>query len=858
MQSLLQPRPEDDTGSGSSALLTAAFEAPAERRLGRRAAAALAASLAIAVGATTAGWVAAASSTLREQAEAAGRQTAESAATMLAGLAEPSATNVARTLDIVLDGHLRAAAAATALLIEAAETDQRSEVYIVDMLRQLVTRSALIRIDAVAVDGNNYSSGEEYGIEDLEPEFARLSRRPPEGRTASTAARQTSAGLSKSAGSQTTHRRMVVRIEQALDSLGAAETYGAEDDRGARALGNAQASSTALLLSHAVELAEDAGWSNEQIAKRLTAIVRNTAVERISAYGGSRRPVYEAASEAASRLGAAASHAAAISDIDRSRQQVIVLEGRYDEERRWLAAAVANRGRNRLSVAVEIATRGGEGSLAESGWQAEADRLAAMDGVTGIWVATGTREGVRLAAAAPRPQGGAVIAAATTAETETEREANSADAWSRWGRQEQALATAAISGGDTTAAADIGWQSGRARVRAAAPAPGGQEGSRIAIVVERRADEVAEALVNATVSGAVGAVGLIGLLAVVTTVSARRWLTGPIEEIAEAARALAGGNEPNLADIGRLGRRRDEIGRLSRSFALMTRQVLARHEELQKAVEERTRGLRAINKQMKQAQARIGREVALAKVVQQSLVPTGRHEIGTIELSSRMEPARDLGGDFVCVQELSEKRLFLAVADVSGKGPAAALFMACAQAALIAAARASANIDEIAAEANQRLAEGNDIAMFVTAILANVNPSTGNMDYICAGHEAGIIIEPTGRLRRMETTGDIPLGLDSDRTWHARKMRIKPGETLVMYTDGIPDACNTDEAEYGEQRLEEIVIQTHDKAPEALINQIWDSIKLFAGGAAPTDDKTCMAIRRHGESPTLDVRSQSN
>ena len=259
------PEPTEEETVDSTELIDQSVVQP----LGTRAAASVIAILCAAIGGTAAGswWIS--SNGLRGQAEAGGRQAAATAATAFATLAEPSAANVARTLDVVLDDQLRAQAAATALLIEAAEASGQSTDYIEDALRQIAIRSPIERIDVSASEGEVYTTARRgHTLEDLEPEFQALAG-GSDGSTAVRAARETAGGITKAAAAQTLHRNAVVRIEQALDPEAAARTYGGQDDGFARRIAERQAAAIASLATHAIELAEDAGWGRGQIEVRL-------------------------------------------------------------------------------------------------------------------------------------------------------------------------------------------------------------------------------------------------------------------------------------------------------------------------------------------------------------------------------------------------------------------------------------------------------------------------------------------------------------------------------------------------------------------------------------------------------------
>ena len=806
------------------------------RRLGTTAALGLTAVLTAAIGGTTAGalWISA--NGLRTQAEEAGRRAAVTAATSFATLAEPSAANIARTLDIVLHDHLQAQAAATALLVEAAESAGHGARYVQDALAQIAFRSPIHRIDVSAATGPSYSSETApLQVTELEPAFAALATTPPAGRTAAAAATQTEAGLTKAAAAQPLHRPAAVRIEQQLDSLSAAQAYGGADDRTAQDLAGQQAAAIARLITHAVELAENAGWTGGRITERLEALVRSTAIEYIAATSAEGAVAYEAGEAAA--VGNEDGTAALPADADGA----VTLDSGYDERRRWLTRAAAARASGRLSVTVELATRSGEGTLVESAWQTEANRLAAVEGVTGVWIAEmtaaadGRPDQVRLAAAAPGP---------------AQDDAAGTDAWSRWEPPRTAIAAQAARLSEATASSTIELLTGSTATLLSA-APIGRAGeTHAAVVIETRADEVVARMRREAATGLAAAAALIAVLAVMTTWAARRWLTRPVEAVAEAARHLQAGRRPPEDLTAGLQERRDEIGGLARSFGLMTERVLARHQELTALVADKTHWLQEANAKLTETQQRIASEIGLARTVQQALVPQGSQTAGRLTLCSRMTPARELGGDFVIIQDRpggngQPGKLFVAVCDVSGKGVAAALFMAVAQSAIAAAADKHDGVRAICGEANRTLSAANPLGMFVTGVIALIDTSACRIEYVVAGHEPPLIVRPGEGLLRLERSDNIPLGLDAGEEYDQLEHEMAPYETVVAYTDGVTDACNADEELFGEARLQELLADAATESPERMLQQIWTAVNLFSGRMAAADDKTCVLARRH-------------
>ena len=497
---------------------------------------------------------------LERQAVDASIEQAVSARRRIETLTRASATNVANALDIVLEEHLRAQAAATAMLVEAAEAAGRGSDYIEDALRQITLRSPMRRIDVVARAGERYSTDPEgLAWNELEPEI-RATEDQATGATAAAPSVYGEDGLTKAAAARMHGDARAVRIEQALDGIEAAAAYGGENDRTARALADRQAGAIAQLLTHAIELAEDAGWGADAIAGRLGRMVADTAVESVSATAAGGGTVYEAPAGADTGDVAAA---------EEDGQGVTVLPGHYGAGREWISRARATRANGRLAVTVRLATRAGEGSLAETAWQVEANRIWRGERVTGVWIGRAEEGGLRLAAAAPRAG-----------------DTDGAGAWARW-EETAAFAADTAAGTEAATRASMEIVGGTGTVVTAAPSSRGT-----VVVIESQAGDVLDEMRRETLASLGAAGTLVLLLGWVTTAIARRSLTRPVESIARAAERLEEGERPPPELTAHLRRRTDEIGSLATSFDKMGARVLARHDELETLVGERTTAAR--------------------------------------------------------------------------------------------------------------------------------------------------------------------------------------------------------------------------------------------------------------------------
>ncbi|MDE2833487.1 MAG: SpoIIE family protein phosphatase [Bacteroidota bacterium] len=341
--------------------------------------------------------------------------------------------------------------------------------------------------------------------------------------------------------------------------------------------------------------------------------------------------------------------------------------------------------------------------------------------------------------------------------------------------------------------------------------------------------------------------GLVTMLLLIFTGIATyfgsRLLTRPIEKIADAARYVETGEQPDYALIEPVASRSDEIGSLARVFQDMSIQVFNREEVLETLVSERTSELQSTNRQLRRAQRAINQDLEMAKVVQAALVREGSVDLETFTTCSRMNPAQLVGGDFVDFQVIDDV-LFIVVGDVSGKGVASALFMAASQAAIKFAAAEHSHVGKITETANDRLCSQNPMGLFVTAIIAKVNLKTGVVDYVSAGHEPPYMLGQDGSRTTLPGTRGIAAGVLEEIEFNTRQIIMQPGETLFIYTDGLTDMVNTQGELYGKHRLEQILDEIGTQTPHDIVEGVWSNIAEFSAGTAAADDMTCLVLHR--------------
>jgi adenylate cyclase len=252
----------------------------------------------------------------------------------------------------------------------------------------------------------------------------------------------------------------------------------------------------------------------------------------------------------------------------------------------------------------------------------------------------------------------------------------------------------------------------------------------------------------------------------------------------------------------------------------------------------RTLGLALATERLQRA--RLDGELDAARNIQQGFLPdASRFDMPPgCSLAAYLEPAAEVGGDLYDIARLEDGRLFIVLGDVSGKGVAASLFMAVSKTLCKSIAlRGSLGADEILTLANSEISRENPELLFVTAVVALVNTTTGEIEVANAGHDAPVVIRPGRTPRRLSVAGGPPLCALDDFTYSSVFERLEAGETLVLTTDGVSEAINPEGEFFGYDGLSAALTQVHDDADATAITQhIRTTLTDFARGAPPNDD----------------------
>ena len=238
----------------------------------------------------------------------------------------------------------------------------------------------------------------------------------------------------------------------------------------------------------------------------------------------------------------------------------------------------------------------------------------------------------------------------------------------------------------------------------------------------------------------------------------------------------------------------------------------------------------------------IQNELEVASTMQQSILPTSFPSSNTYKVFGTMQPAREVGGDFFDVMRLQGEQVGLAIADVSGKGVPAALFMMSSRTLLKGAAIGVEGPGAVLSEVNNLLHEDNSAQMFVTMLYAIFNPTTRTFTYSSGGHDAPLLVRSDGTSTLLPLTNGIALGILPDFEYQQESVQLSPGDTIVLYTDGVTEAMNLDGIQLGINRVRSIFTEAPPADAEEVGLEVVKAVVDFAQNAPQFDDITCLTL----------------
>lgn len=242
-------------------------------------------------------------------------------------------------------------------------------------------------------------------------------------------------------------------------------------------------------------------------------------------------------------------------------------------------------------------------------------------------------------------------------------------------------------------------------------------------------------------------------------------------------------------------------------------------------------------------------ELNAAREIQMSMVPKifpPFPERQEFELSAVLEPAKEVGGDFYDFFFVDQHHLVFLLGDVSGKGIPASLFMAVTKTLLKAEANENTGIDQVLFRVNNELCKGNEMSMFATVFCGIIDTRTGKVEYSNAGHNPPVLCRRAENPGFLETQGSLAIGTFEDSPYVKKTLTLGMGDTIIIYSDGVTEAMNKDEALFSEERLLQSLTAVQGEHTDKLLKKILADVHGFAAGAMQSDDITILALQYKG------------
>ena len=337
---------------------------------------------------------------------------------------------------------------------------------------------------------------------------------------------------------------------------------------------------------------------------------------------------------------------------------------------------------------------------------------------------------------------------------------------------------------------------------------------------------------------------IIGMLIAVNAVGLllsrrmRKTLVDPINDIAETAQDYVRDKRAGVKITDHFSmlniRTGDEIENLSLVMADMERDLSEYEENLTTAVKDRER---------------INTELSLARRIQAAMLPSvfpafpDRHDF---DIYASMAPAKEVGGDFYDFYLIDEEHLAIAIADVSGKGIPAALFMAIAKALMKNHAVAGLGPKALLEKLNRQICSNNPEEMFVTVWFGILDLSSGTLTAANAGHEYPLLRQPGGGFEVIKDKHGFVLGGMDDVQYQEYTLQLQPGARLFLYTDGVPEATSASQELFGMDRMAAALNEVCDRSPQEILTRVHSAVDLFVGSAPQFDDLTMLCLEYRG------------
>lgn len=328
-------------------------------------------------------------------------------------------------------------------------------------------------------------------------------------------------------------------------------------------------------------------------------------------------------------------------------------------------------------------------------------------------------------------------------------------------------------------------------------------------------------------------VGLVLASAFIFFILVRKKVILPIQKLNDASKDLVAHLQNNETPDIKI-KTGNEIEELSDSFLQMYEEVREYIEKLNNVTAEKER---------------IGAELNVAAKIQASMLPCifpAFPDSDEFDIYASMSPAKEVGGDFYDFFMVDEEHLAVVVADVSGKGVPAALFMVIGKTLIKDHTQFHADLGDVFTEVNDILCDSNSQEMFITAFEGVLNIHTGEFRYVNAGHETPFICRSGGVFEPFKLKAGLVLAGMAGMKYQSGSLMLHPGDMLFQYTDGVTESTNDRRKLYGMNRLERVLVKNSRKTPRELLEAVKEELDIFAGQAPQFDDITMLCLKYKG------------
>ena len=299
-----------------------------------------------------------------------------------------------------------------------------------------------------------------------------------------------------------------------------------------------------------------------------------------------------------------------------------------------------------------------------------------------------------------------------------------------------------------------------------------------------------------------------------------------------------GGDGLASLTAGGEGREDDSLRRLAQVMGELTGRIIEQHQSLTAMVDELREALR-----MKTRLAAIQHELEIARKMQKAILPRAFAGCGGLAIAATMTPAKEIGGDFYDYFEIDEHRIAISVADVSGKGVPAALFMAVSRTLLRTVAKLSVSPADCLSQINDLLAVDNDRMMFVTLFYIVIDTRDGTAVYANAGHNLPYVLRANGDVEPVAATEGMALAVMENIEFEQARLVLGPGDGIFMFTDGVTESFDPQGQMFGDGRLKALLSNLRDCPLEDMPSRVEAEVDAFEAGGPRSDDITCLITR---------------